>query len=121
MSPVSSASVGTSGVAFTIDAEGTRKGSDSILQSPHADTSLDEGPVPVVSVIVPVFNVEKYLANCLQSLRDQTLRALEVVVVLDAPTDSSSQIAERFASDDSRFRVVRHMENAGCATSRNTV
>ena len=67
----------------------------------------DEGPVqPVVSVIVPVYNVEKYLDQALNSIRSQTLRALEIICVNDGSTDSSFEIMNNHASQDARIRVI---------------
>ena len=61
---------------------------------------------PLVSVIVPVFNVEKYLDQALGSIRTQTLRNIEVICVNDGSTDSSPQILQRHAALDARVRVI---------------
>ncbi len=74
---------------------------------------------PKVSVVVPVYNAEPYLRTCLESLRDQSLRDLEVIVVLDLPTDGSARIAMEFA-DDARFRIIQHQRNKGSSAARNT-
>src|SRR5680860_188024 len=76
------------------------------------------GREPLVSVIVPVYNVERYLAACLQSLCAQTHRKLQVIIVDDGSTDSSSRIAAQFALSDPRLTVVRQ-ENAGLGAARN--
>lgn len=73
----------------------------------------------VVSVVVPVYNVEKYLRECLDSLRSQTCEGMEVLVVLDAPTDASAGIAREY-TDDPRFRIIEHPVNQGLASARNT-
>ncbi len=75
--------------------------------------------MPAVSVIVPVFQVEPYLDACLRSIAGQTLRDLEVVVVDDGSTDGSLAIAERFAAQDARVRIVRQA-NRGLGNARNT-
>ena len=75
--------------------------------------------VVTVSVIVPVYNVEKHLRECLDSLHAQSLADLEVIVVLDAPTDGSAEIAQGY-DNDPRFRIVRHSTNQGLAAARNT-
>lgn len=73
---------------------------------------------PLISVIVPVYNVERYLSACLESLCAQTHRNLQVVLVDDGSTDSSLQIAEKFAATDSRLTIIRQ-ENAGLGAARN--
>ena len=73
-----------------------------------------------VSVIVPVYNVEKYLARCLDSLCRQSLRDIEIVLVDDASTDRSGEICEAYAGKDSRFSVIHHPENKGVSAVRNT-
>ncbi|MFC1438275.1 CDP-glycerol glycerophosphotransferase family protein [Streptacidiphilus sp. N1-10] len=73
---------------------------------------------PQLSVIVPVFNVRDYLADCLDSIAAQTMADLEVVLVDDGSTDGSTAIAERYAAADPRFRLVRK-ENGGLGSARN--
>ena len=72
-----------------------------------------------ISVVVPVYNVAAYLETCLESLAQQTLAELEVVMVDDGSTDESAEIAEEFVARDSRFRLVRQ-PNAGLGAARNT-
>ncbi len=72
-----------------------------------------------VSVVVPVYNAGDRLAPCLESLRTQTLCDMEILLVLDCPTDGSDQIAKRFALDDVRFRVVENDHNMHIGYSRN--
>ncbi|QNE79372.1 glycosyltransferase [Streptomyces finlayi] len=74
---------------------------------------------PLLSVVVPVHNVEEWLQQCLRSLAGQSLEAIEVVLVDDGSTDGSRRIAEEFAAHDSRFRCV-HQPNAGLSAARNT-
>ncbi|MFF2139167.1 CDP-glycerol glycerophosphotransferase family protein [Streptomyces sp. NPDC058193] len=74
---------------------------------------------PLLSVVVPVHNVEDYLEECLASLAGQTLRDIEFVLVDDGSTDGSRRIAEDFAARDDRFRCV-HQPNAGLSAARNT-
>ncbi|MFE4452293.1 CDP-glycerol glycerophosphotransferase family protein [Streptomyces sp. NPDC056796] len=74
---------------------------------------------PLLSVVVPVHNVEDYLEECLDSLAGQTLKDIEVVLVDDGSTDGSRRIAEGFAARDDRFRCV-HQPNAGLSAARNT-
>lgn len=72
-----------------------------------------------ISVLVPVYNVEPYLAQCLESICSQTLRELEVVCVDDASTDGSLSILREFAERDPRVKVVQAPENGGLSRSRN--
>ena len=72
-----------------------------------------------ISVIVPVYNVEAYLETCLESLAQQSVSDLEVVMVDDGSTDESAAIAERYVERDPRFKLVRQ-RNAGLGAARNT-
>ncbi|MGW1549149.1 glycosyltransferase family 2 protein, partial [Streptomyces sp. NPDC002346] len=74
---------------------------------------------PRLSVVVPVHNVEEYLEPCLRSVAEQSVDAIEVVLVDDGSTDGSTAIAEAFAAHDQRFRYVRQ-PNAGLSAARNT-
>lgn len=71
-----------------------------------------------VSIVVPVYNVSKYLTQCLNSIANQTLKKIEVIVIDDGSTDDSSSIADDFAKKDSRF-VVIHQANAGYSAAVN--
>lgn len=72
-----------------------------------------------VSVIIPVFNAEKYLSECLDSIRRQTLKDIEVICVDDGSTDGSAEIVRAFVRRDSRFRLLQQT-NAGAGVARNT-
>ena len=74
---------------------------------------------PRLSVVVPFYNVELYLRECLSSLAEQSLTDLEVVMVDDGSLDSSPTIAAEFEAADPRFRLVRQ-ENKGLGAARNT-
>ncbi|RSS79233.1 CDP-glycerol glycerophosphotransferase family protein [Streptomyces sp. WAC06614] len=74
---------------------------------------------PRLSIVVPVYNVELYLDECLESLAAQTFDDFEVVMVDDGSTDTSADIAKKFAARDKRFRLVQQ-ENAGLGAARNT-
>ena len=71
-----------------------------------------------MSVIIPVYNAEKYLRGCMDSVLGQTLRELEVICVDDGSTDGSAAILEEYAEKDSRVRVLRQ-ENKGAGVARN--
>ncbi len=72
-----------------------------------------------VSVIAPIYNAEKYLNECLESLHQQTLQEAEFILVNDGSTDSSKEICESFVRRDSRFRLL-NQENGGSASARRT-
>ena len=61
----------------------------------------------MISVIVPVYNVEEYLEECLESIQYQTYTDIEVILVNDGSTDSSKEICERFCQADSRFKKIK--------------
>lgn len=74
---------------------------------------------PIISVIIPVYNGEKYIAKCIESLLCQSLRDIEVIVVNDGSKDNSSQIAHALAEKDDRIVVVDKV-NEGVSVARNT-
>lgn len=74
---------------------------------------------PLISVIVPVYKVEQYIARCLESLCAQTYRNLEIICVDDGSPDKSIDILNEFAERDARVRVIRR-ENGGLSAARNT-
>lgn len=73
---------------------------------------------PIISVIVPVYNVEDYLYRCLKSLQDQTFIEFEVLIIDDGSTDNCAQIAEKFTKNDERF-IYQYQNNAGQGSARN--
>lgn len=75
--------------------------------------------MPKVSIVVPIYNVEKYLQNCVVSLIRQTLTDIEIILVDDGSPDHSGEIADQYAQKDSRIKVV-HQKNAGLGPARNS-
>ncbi|MFV1990613.1 MAG: glycosyltransferase, partial [Acidimicrobiales bacterium] len=73
-----------------------------------------------VTVVVPCFNEQRFIADCLKSLIRQSYKDWRCIVVDDASTDNSVSIATRMAAKDSRIQVVRHKRNSGLSASRNT-
>lgn len=73
---------------------------------------------PLVSVVVPVYNVSSYLEQCLDSVVNQTYKNLEIILVDDGSTDDSGAICDRYAEKDSRIQVI-HKENGGLSSARN--
>ena len=74
--------------------------------------------MPVISIIVPVYNVEQYLVKCLDSIKEQTFNDWEAILVDDGSTDKSSDICDMYQEKDKRFKVV-HKENGGLSDARN--
>ena len=72
----------------------------------------------MISVIVPVYNVEKYIRNCLDSIINQTYKDLEIILVDDGSTDNSGAICDEYAQKDSRIKVI-HKQNGGQSSARN--
>ncbi len=73
---------------------------------------------PKISVIIPIYNVESYLARCLDSCLKQTLYDIEIICVDDGSTDRSAGVLELYAQADSRIRPIR-LENSGVSAARN--
>lgn len=74
---------------------------------------------PCVSIIIPVYNAEKYLLNCLSSATKQTLTNIEIIVINDASTDSSLGIIKKFKKTDKRIKLINFHENKGNGIGRN--
>lgn len=73
-----------------------------------------------ISVIIPVYKVEQYLEECIDSLVNQTYQNTEIILVDDASPDGCGAICDKFAAKDSRIRVIHKEKNAGQAAARNT-
>ena len=73
---------------------------------------------PLISVIVPIYNVEKYLARCVDSIVNQTYKNLEIILVDDGSPDRCPQMCDDYAKKDSRIKVV-HKKNGGLSDARN--
>ena len=73
---------------------------------------------PKISVIVPVYNVEKYLDNCIKSIVRQTYDNLEILLVDDGSKDNSSALCDEWAIRDNRIKVI-HKQNGGASSARN--
>lgn len=74
---------------------------------------------PKVSIIVPVYNAGEHLRPCLDTLVNQTLREIEIICVLDCPTDGSDKVVEEYAAKDGRIVVIKNEKNLNIGESRN--
>lgn len=74
---------------------------------------------PLISVIVPVYNVQDYVVKCVESITNQTYSNLEIILVDDGSTDKSGLICDKIAKQDKRIRVI-HKENGGLSDARNS-
>ena len=74
---------------------------------------------PKVSIIVPIYNAGKFLEKCLDTLVNQTLKDIEIILVLDCPTDGSDRIAREYAEKDPRIRLIINEQNLNIGLSRN--
>lgn len=74
---------------------------------------------PLISIIVPIYNVEKYLDRCIDSLLNQTLKDIEIIMVDDGSPDNCPQMCDEYAKRDNRVKVI-HKKNAGLGFARNS-
>lgn len=72
----------------------------------------------LISIVIPIYNAEKYLEECLNSIKNQTYKNFEVIMVNDGSKDDSETICMNFLRSDSRFRYLKK-ENAGVSSARN--
>lgn len=83
-----------------------------------ADSRVNHTASPEVSVVVPVYNVEPWLRECLDSILGQTLENIEVICVNDGSTDNSVGILQEYAREDCRIKIIEQ-ENKGISETRN--
>jgi glycosyltransferase involved in cell wall biosynthesis len=76
--------------------------------------------IPKVSVIIPVYNVEKYLSRCLDSVINQTIKDIEIICVNDCTQDNCNEILKRYQKYDNRINIIKHDKNRGLSAARNT-
>lgn len=76
--------------------------------------------MPKVSVVVTVYNVEKYIRRCIESIQKQTIKDIEIIVVDDATPDNSMSIVEEIARNDKRVKIISHEKNMGLMWARKT-
>lgn len=100
---------------------GKRKTVEQVDKNEATDklTGTTESLDPLISVIVPIYNVGKYVRKCLDSLRGQTLREIEIICIDDGSTDESGKIADEYESQEFPIIRVIHTENRGLSAVRN--
>lgn len=76
--------------------------------------------LPKISIIIPVYNAEKYIGECLESCINQSLKEIEIILVNDCTPDNSIHIVEKFQKNDSRIKIINHKENKRQGGARNT-
>ncbi|MBO7279845.1 MAG: glycosyltransferase family 2 protein, partial [Bacteroidaceae bacterium] len=74
--------------------------------------------MPKISAIIPVYNVEKYLDKCIESVINQTLKDIEIILVDDDSPDNCPQMCDQYAKNDNRIKVI-HKNNEGFGIGRN--
>ena len=72
----------------------------------------------LISIVIPVYKVEKYLEKCIESIINQTYKNLEIIIVDDGSPDNCPQMCDEFAKSDKRIKVI-HKENGGLSDARN--
>jgi len=82
------------------------------------DKQMTDSSPPLFSIIIPAYNLEGYIGDCLQSIQAQTFPDFEVLIVDDGSTDGTAQVAKEFAKSDSRFRLYQK-DNGGVSSARN--
>jgi hypothetical protein len=85
---------------------------------PHSRVTVLPRPALPISIIVPVFNRERYLERAVYSATNQSLKSIEIVIVDDCSTDSSFDIIQRLQAEDSRIKIIHHSTNAGTHVAR---
>ena len=73
---------------------------------------------PKVSILIPVYNTAKYLDACMKSVREQTLKDIEIIAVNDASPDNAAEVLAKYAALDPRIKVVTHEKNGGILAAR---
>lgn len=87
---------------------------------PKSNNSMNQQKQPLISVIVPCFNVEEYLKECLDSILKQSFGDIEIICIDDFSTDSTPKILADYNTQNRRVSVVRHTANQGLGAARNT-
>ena len=86
--------------------------------APLCETGKNTETASLVSIVIPVYNVSSYLAECLESVINQSYYNIEIIIIDDGSTDGSDSICDRFAQYDDRICVI-HTDNRGLSSARN--
>lgn len=78
-----------------------------------------ETKMPLVSVVIPAYQVEGYMAQCIGSVAEQTYRNLEIIIVYDACSDRTLDLCRYWQSKDNRIKIIEHTERRGLGAARN--
>ena len=89
------------------------------IEKPRKDMYSKDFDDILVSVIIPVYNGERYLNSCLNSIHDQSLKNMEIICIDDNSTDNSLNILKQHSKIDKRMRVIHIKENHGVSATRN--
>ena len=112
-------------VKFCKNANFSKKNVDATMEFykninfPEDYVDYEKEKEPLVSIVVPFYNVEPYIEQCINSLTAQTMRDIDIICVDDCGTDKSMEIVERLAKTDERIKVIHNKQNSGLSESRN--
>lgn len=84
------------------------------------DLSQGDNNFPLVSIVIPFYNTEKHIEQCLNSVINQFYKNLEIICVDDCSDDKSTEIVEKYAQTDNRIKIIKHQNNMGVGAARNT-
>ena len=90
------------------------------LNFPEDFQKFNSDKTPLVSIVVPFYNVEKYIEHCLCSIMSQTYKNIEILCIDDCGQDNSTNIVKRLAKEDARIKLIKHKKNKGLGGARNT-
>ncbi|MBQ4114338.1 glycosyltransferase family 2 protein [bacterium] len=90
------------------------------FEYPQQFNKFNHETTPKFSVIVPIYNVERYIEQCIKSIQNQTLSDIEILCVDDCGKDNSIQIVKNLQKDDKRIKIIHHKKNKGLGAARNT-
>lgn len=90
------------------------------MKFPDEYSEFEKNNSPLVSIVVPFYNVEPYIEECLRSIMNQTYKNIEILCIDDCGQDDSVGIVKKLADEDSRIKLIRHRKNKGLGGARNT-
>ena len=81
---------------------------------------MESKMMPLISVIIPIYNIKEYLSKSIDSIINQTYKNIEIILVDDGSTDGSSKICDEYAEMDSRIRLIAVVSSISCISSQQT-